>query len=260
MQIISMVISLPISILLSIWMIRIKKKNPYPKYSFVKMLIGGALAMIIAAFVGFLVSLIITMVRVGPSNFIDVIKNALLGNLAPVQQYAQAETGFWQGFFRALIQAFILAALFEEIAKYIVMRLCLKKPGALTNRLDAVICGAVVGLGFQIIEDLLYANGSIVSAIVRAVTPYHFIFGMIMGYFFGKALETGKKSDHVKALLLPILVHGLFDVSTELTKVDDMFFLLFIVVGIGMIVLSIILLLKLKKWSKENPFPPIERA
>ena len=35
MQIISMVISLPISILLLIWMIRIKKKNPYPKYSFV---------------------------------------------------------------------------------------------------------------------------------------------------------------------------------------------------------------------------------
>lgn len=68
MQIISMIISLPISILLLIWMIRIKKKNPYPKYSFVKMLIGGALAMIIAAFVGFLVSLIITMVRVGPSK------------------------------------------------------------------------------------------------------------------------------------------------------------------------------------------------
>ena len=77
--------------------------------------------MLIAAFVGFLVSLIITMVRVGPSNFFDVIKNALLGNLAPVQQFTQAETGFWQGFFRALIQAFILAALFLRSLRNILL-------------------------------------------------------------------------------------------------------------------------------------------
>lgn len=158
------------------------------------------------------------------------------------------------------MRAFIVAALFEELAKYIVMRLCLRKPGTLTNRLDAAICGALVGLGFQIVEDFMYANGSIISAIFRAVTPYHFIFGLIMGYFFGKAIETGNKGDHVKALLIPILIHGLFDVSTELVKVHDLFIILFLVVAIGMIVLTIILLLKLKKWGKENPFPPIERA
>ena len=76
---ISILISLPISILLLIWMIRIKKNNPFPKYSIVKMLIGGVVAMIIAA-------------------------------------------------------------LLEELAKFIVMKLCLRKPSALTNRLDAMIC------------------------------------------------------------------------------------------------------------------------
>jgi len=255
---ISILISLPISILLLIWMLQIKKNNPFPRYSVVKMLIGGAVAMIIAAVLGTLINVGGAVIRLGPTAFLDMIKNLQLGNIAAISQYAQVKPSFWRSFLRAFFHAFIIAALFEELAKYIVMRLCLRKPGALTNRLDAMICGAIVGLGFQIVEDILYANGSILSAIMRALTPYHFIFGLIMGYFFGKAMENGQQSNHAKALLLPVLIHGLYDVSTELINVHDLFVIFFVVVAVGMIVLSIILLLRLKKWGKDNPFPPIK--
>ena len=32
-----------------------------------------------------------------------------------------------------------------------------------------------------------YANGGIVSAVIRALTPFHFVFGVMMGYPYGKA-------------------------------------------------------------------------
>ncbi|MBQ5443108.1 MAG: dihydrodipicolinate synthase family protein [Oscillospiraceae bacterium] len=61
------------------------------------------------------------------------------------------------------------------------MRLCLRKPGVMNTRMDALVCGAIVGLAFQVLEDLSYASGNVVTAIFRAITPFHFTFGVIMG-------------------------------------------------------------------------------
>ena len=90
MVFISILISLPISILLLIWMLRIKKNNPFPKYSVVKMLIGGAVAMLLSALVGMLVNVGIAVIRIGPANFLDLLKNLQLGNVAAISQFTQA--------------------------------------------------------------------------------------------------------------------------------------------------------------------------
>ena len=40
----------------------------------------------------------------------------------------------------------------------------------------------IVGIGFQIVEDVLYARSeaNIVTTLIRALTPFHFTFGALL--------------------------------------------------------------------------------
>ena len=55
---------------------------------------------------------------------------------------------------------------------------------------DGIVYGAAVSLGFATVENILYlfANG-LESALGRAILPVssHALFGVIMGYYLGKA-------------------------------------------------------------------------
>lgn len=76
----------------------------------------------------------------------------------------------------------------------------------------------IVGIGFQIVEDVLYAHSeaNIVTALIRALTPFHFTFGLLRQ---GKG--NGKKGYYVLAFVVPFLVHGLYDFMQDLISVTD---------------------------------------
>ena len=108
------------------------------------------------------------------------------------------------------LTALITASLTEEIIKYIVFRLAIGKNREVVSWLDVIIAAIAVGIGFTLLEDVTYLfEGA--GTIVRAILPGHILFQGIMGYYYGKARVTGQSKYHVLSLLVPILVHTVFD-------------------------------------------------
>jgi len=120
----------------------------------------------------------------------------------------------------AIQAAFFAAAIPEEIAKYIMLWLFLRKCKDFDQRMDGIVYAVCVSLGFAALENIIYLIGNydewLSVGIVRALTavPGHFCFGVLMGYYYslGKFDSENFATAKYKALLVPIIVHGLYDV------------------------------------------------
>lgn len=126
-------------------------------------------------------------------------------------------------------QAFLLAAIPEEIFKLAVLLLYCRRHKAFDEPMDGLVYGVTASLGFATFENLLYVVGSgdgwLGIAILRALTavPGHALLGAIMGFYVARAHfephHAGKML--ASALLVPILLHGLYDwglLATTLTE------------------------------------------
>jgi len=109
----------------------------------------------------------------------------------------------------AVGEAFLGAAVPEELSKLLcLVFLALRHVDADRER-DSILIGGYIGLGFAIIENFLYVTNSIDWATTGAVratlsVPAHVSWGLIMGYFVARG-RFGL------AFLVPMLLHGLFD-------------------------------------------------
>lgn len=139
------------------------------------------------------------------------------------------------------IYTFIVLALSEEIIKYSVFRFVIKKKKYAYSWADITALMVIVGTAFGLMEDLPYAfDASPMMMLVRGFTMGHVGYGFIMGWFYGKRLYTGKKKYGVIAVLLPWLMHGIYDFSLtpELIEVNENFMF----IGLFMALLDIIVL------------------
>ena len=150
------------------------------------------------------------------------------------------------------VRTFIVVGLVEELFKFLAARIVMKKEGVVYTWMDALLCMAIAAVGFQLIEDIGYSEGSIVIAIIRALTPYHFTFGVIMGYFYGLGKAKGKPFFTFLSVLIPALIHTLYDFSINIVVQDERFFGLTLGVNVFMFVLTIFMILKLRDWHKEG--------
>lgn len=115
-----------------------------------------------------------------------------------------------------VIFVFFGVALVEEAVKFVPLRLYSFTRRSFDEPLDGIVHGVMVGLGFATLENLLYVyENGVGVAIARMFlsVPGHAAYGVIMGYFFGKAKFNYK---HRIGLLLTGLVlatffHGLYD-------------------------------------------------
>lgn len=138
------------------------------------------------------------------------------------------------------IYKFIVLAFAEEIIKYLAFRIVLKRNPYAYSWADVVAFMVIIGTAFGLIEDIPYAIGaSPIIMLVRGFTMGHVGYGFIMGWFYGKRLHTGKKRYGVFALLVPWLIHGLYDfsLSQELMEISDNFAFL----GVSLALLDIVL-------------------
>ena len=113
-------------------------------------------------------------------------------------------------------QAFVVAAFSEETFKYIALYLLIWKSPEFNEKFDGIVYAVYVSLGFAAVENILYVTGGgIETGISRAITavPAHAIFGITMGFYFGMArfYELESAALRRKALLYPILLHGIYD-------------------------------------------------
>lgn len=119
---------------------------------------------------------------------------------------------------RAAVRAFLGTALPEELCKFLIVYWIAIRHEDYERPADALVLAVAVALGFATFENLLYLLKSddwTRTAVARAMTavPSHVTNGMLMGYFLGLAhLDRARaRLFAVLALLVPTLVHGVYD-------------------------------------------------
>lgn len=133
-----------------------------------------------------------------------------------LEQFLNGFTQLFSGLSAAAWNAFVVAAFSEELFKYIALYLLIWKSPEFNEKFDGIVYAVFVSLGFAAVENVLYVTGSGYSTgFARAITavPAHAIFGITMGFYFGMAkfYEKKQKQLKLKALLYPILLHGIYD-------------------------------------------------
>ena len=132
-----------------------------------------------------------------------------------------AEFSFSNPYFASFLEAFVVAALCEELVKYYFLRRTTWRSAAFDYQFDAIVYGVSVSLGFAALENVLYVmQAGFETGLLRAVTsvPGHAIFGVFMGYFYGyaKLAEAQGRASEAReylalSVLVPILLHGTYD-------------------------------------------------
>ena len=119
----------------------------------------------------------------------------------------------------AVCKAFFAAAIPEEVAKFLMLLLVLRKNPYFDEKMDGIVYAVCVSLGFAAFENVLYlfsnAEEFVSVGITRALfaVPGHFCDGVLMGYYYSKVkfCSDATTKDRVMVLGSPIIVHGLYD-------------------------------------------------
>ncbi|GAB3052720.1 glutamic-type intramembrane protease PrsW [Virgibacillus ainsalahensis] len=114
------------------------------------------------------------------------------------------------------IQSFLFAALIEEFFKWFIFIYMIYHHREFDEQYDGIVYAVALSLGFASVENVLYllTNG-VGYAFSRALFPVssHALFGVIMGYYFGKAKVS---KHHIRrnialAFLIPFFLHGIYN-------------------------------------------------
>ncbi len=115
-----------------------------------------------------------------------------------------------------LFDAFFSTGLLEEFFKWFILFYAVYQHVEFDEPFDGIVYGVAVSLGFATVENIFYliANG-VEHAMVRALLPVssHALFGVIMGFYIGKAKFTGgyKVKWVFLSLFIPFILHGSYD-------------------------------------------------
>ena len=112
--------------------------------------------------------------------------------------------------------SFITAGIPEELCKFLVFMIFIWNDKNFDEFFDGIVYASFISLGFATVENIMYVMpGGIGTGIVRALisVPAHFLFGVIMGYFFSLAkFNSEKRGRYIFiGLLFAMVAHGMFD-------------------------------------------------
>ena len=109
--------------------------------------------------------------------------------------------------------------------------LLLRKNPHFDEKFDGIVYAVCIGMGFAGIENVMYLAGGIEDGswigigISRALfsIPGHFLFAVLMGYYYSLYYWGIDRTLKVKAMILvaPVLAHGLFDGILFSMQVDE---------------------------------------
>lgn len=158
----------------------------------------------------------------------------------------------WQQF----IQAFFVVALSEEFSKYVIVRYIAQPRKSFNEPYDGIIYTVMVSMGFACTENIMYVlEGGYQVAFLRAFTavPAHATFGILMGYFMGKAKFSKNKAQlNLAGLLLAILFHGAYDFFLFINFIPGIYLGAFVSLIIGLILSR----KAIKRHQKNSNFNP----
>lgn len=158
------------------------------------------------------------------------------------------------------INVFMSVALVEEGFKWIVTMLFGYRNKEFDEIYDIIVYAVFASLGFACIENILYVfTRGISAAILRAFLsiPGHMSFGVIMGYFFAQAKvgrinknESIFKRNIILSILVPTLVHTMYDALLFYTEYNILSILLFFMFDTAMVVICILTINNMSKIQK----------
>ena len=158
-----------------------------------------------------------------PEPFAIVFKTFLLGVLAvgPIWGYIELHYYLFgdlslDPYLKGLYRAFTLAALPEELCKYAIFMIYVRRQSAFDEPMDGLVYGAAASLGFATLENMIYVDaGGWAVALTRATTavPLHAMLGAIMGDYIAHAkFDHGRKFVfYAKGFLYPLILHGMYN-------------------------------------------------
>ena len=136
----------------------------------------------------------------------------------------------------SFVLSFVVIALVEEGYKFIALFFSSWKNKEFNHKYDAIVYAVFISLGFATLENIEYIrNNSINIALYRGIisVPAHAFYAVASGFFLGLAKEKSINKETKKmllylffALLVPIILHGLFDFFI-LTENKIMFWVFF---------------------------------
>lgn len=132
------------------------------------------------------------------------------------EQFLSLFLPLFPGILNAAYHGFVVAGFTEELFKFLALYLLFWRGNVFNEKFDGIVYATFISLGFASVENVMYVfKFGYYTGLTRALTavPAHAVFGVTMGYYAGKArfYIKGKKELLQKALLIPIVLHGIYD-------------------------------------------------
>lgn len=114
-------------------------------------------------------------------------------------------------------QAYFSAGFLEEFFKWFIIYYTVYKHVEFDEPYDGIVYSVAVSLGFATLENFFYLlSHGVSTAFYRALLPVssHGLFGVLMGYYLGKAKFSPASKQRwflVLSLFIPVLLHGTYD-------------------------------------------------
>jgi len=147
-----------------------------------------------------------------------VVRMFLIGVLVvlPIAVIQRGLTLWWGE--EPFVFAFVISAGVEEFLKWFVLYHVIYNHTEFDEPYDGIVYAVAISLGFATLENVLYAflqPSTFGSLLMRAMLPVtgHALFGVVMGYYLGKAKFERSRSRYylMLSLALPVFYHGLYD-------------------------------------------------
>lgn len=112
--------------------------------------------------------------------------------------------------------AFLVVAFTEELGKFVILRFYAYPKQSFDEPLDGIVYGVMTGMGFATLENILYVQKfGMQTGLLRMFlsVPAHATFGVLMGYYVGKAKFNKPASPRflLQGLCWAVLFHGIYD-------------------------------------------------
>lgn len=128
-------------------------------------------------------------------------------------QYVLKEEGIYSNVYT---QEVLFSSTIEEFIKWLVIFILIYNHVEFDDPYDGLLYGASTSLGFATVENVIYLlTYGIHTAFLRAILPVssHALFGVVMGYYFGKSkFDQRKKIEYlILALVGPVILHIIYN-------------------------------------------------
>ena len=131
------------------------------------------------------------------------------------------ENNFKDIFSERLLFSFLGPAWCEELLKFIILYYVVLKRSEFNEPMDGIVYGVAVSLGFATLENyeyvFIYSEKWEIDPYQLAIwrsysaVPMHGLLGCVMGFYFGMYSFTANKKYLILCLLIPFIIHGLYN-------------------------------------------------